>query len=517
MAYKPLDMKKLQLLVKLHCSGVSLKQIAKHTGIARNTVRKYVFRFMESKLTFDNFKCLTDQEVYELFQYKEPNPVATKKLQDLYDFFPYMNKELKKTGVTKKLMWEEYIENHPDGYRDSQFRTYFRKWLKKADPTMKIIHKAGDKMHVDYSGKLLEYIDPETGEVIKTQVFVAILPSSQYTFVEATLTQQKEDFVRSCENALHYFGGVPAAIVPDNLKSAVSKANRYEPTINETFEDFTLHYEICPLPARAGKPKDKAAVENAVSIVYKAIYARLRNQTFFSLEELNQAILIALKSLNARMLTDRNYSRQELFEEMERKTLRPLPERKYEMKHFSKATVMRDGHVCLTQDKHYYSVPHQYIRKKVKIIYSKSEVEIYHQHQRIAFHKRDYSKYCYSTLEQHLHERHRFILEWRPDIFIEKGKVIGEDVGLFLEQVINEKQHPEQAFKVCNGVLSLVKKVGPERLNNACKRAHDFHAYNYHTIVNILEKGLDSFSEEETKIVHLPAHDNIRGNKYYSK
>jgi transposase len=517
MANNPLEMKKLQQLVSLHCRGVSRKQISRQTGIARNTVRKYVLKFMESQLTLEDFKCLEDREVYELFQYQAPSKPLTQKLQNLFDFFPYMEKELKKVGVTKKLMWEEYIELYPDGFKDSAFRIRFREWLKQSEPTMRIIHKVGDKMMVDYSGKLLEYINPDTGEVIKTQVFVAILPASQYTYVEASRTQKKEDFIVSCENAMHYFGGVPSAIVPDNLRSAVSKASRYEPTINETFEDFTLHYETCPLPARVRKPKDKARVEGAVSIVYKAIYARIRKQTFFSLEELNEAILLALNSLNNRILTDRTYTRRELFEEIEKKSLRPLPERKYELKHFAKATVIRDGHVCLAEDKHYYSVPHQYIRKQVKIIYSHTEVEIYYKHQRIALHKRDTTKFGCSTLEHHLLDKHRFLLNWSPESFIEKGAFIGSEVAQLIECVLDDKQHLEQAYKVCSGILSLASKVGSQRLNNACKRALNYKQYSYQIVHNILEKGLDEFTEEETKIIHLPTHDNIRGSKYYLK
>lgn len=517
MANKPLEMKKLQLLIRLHCRGTSLKQISRQTGIARNTVRKYVFKFMESRLTLDNFKCLSDQEVYSLFQCSEFEKPTTEKLQTLFNFFPYMEKELKKVGVTKKLLWEEYLEQNPYGYKVSQFKAHYLKWIKQTSPTMKITHKAGDKMFVDYTGKLLEIVDSETGEVTPVQVYVAILGASQYTYVEASMSQKKEDFIVSTENAMHYFGGVPAAIVPDNLKSAVTKASRYEPTINETFEDFALHYETCPMPGRVRKPKDKALAENAVSIIYKAIYARIRKQTFFSLKELNDAILTALNSLNNRLLTGKDHSRKDLFDEIEKKTLRPLPALKYELKNFSKATIMQDSHVCLTEDKHYYSVPNQYIRKKVKIIYSKTDIEIYHNHQRIAYHKRDKTKYGYSTLKQHLLAKHQFILDWNPEYFIGKGKEIGEEVCEVIEEIIESKKHPEQAYKVCSGILLLESKVGKERLINACKRAIEYRAFNYQTILNILEKGLDRFTDEETKIIHLPTHDNIRGSQYYLK
>ncbi len=517
MAYKPLNMNKLKQLVRLYCRGTSIKQICKRTGIARNTVRKYIERFRESKLTWPDFNCLEDHEIYSLFQHNALGKPTSKRLQELYDFFPYVETELRKVGVTKKLLWEEYLEQHPNGYQVSQFKHYYTMWSKQTNPTLKIPHKAGDKMFVDYAGKLLEIVDPESGEITAVQVYIATLGASQYTYIEASMSQKKDDFITSTENALHFFGGVPAAIVPDNLKSAVTKVSRYEPTINETFADFTLHYQTCPLPARVRKPKDKALVEGMVNIAYKAIYAKLRKQTFFSLKELNQAILSALELLNCRTLTGKDYSRKDLFEQIESKTLGPLPAQKYEIKSFAKATVMQDCHVCLTEDKHYYSVPNQYIRRKVKIIYSKSEVEIYYKHQRIAFHKRLHQKYGRTTLKQHLLAKHQYVLDWNPTYFIDKGNEIGAEVGVFIERVMHEKTHLEQAYKICSGILSLEAKVGSIRLNNACKRAIDYRAYNYQMILNILEKGLDIYTDEETMIIHLPTHTNIRGNKYYTK
>ncbi len=313
----------------------------------------------------------------------------------VYDFFPYMERQLKKDGVTKLQMWREYYQKNPDGLKSSQFCNLYRQWSKKVNPVMHMNHKAGDKMFIDYAGKTLEIVDKETGEVQEVQFFVAILGASQYTYAEASMSQKKEDFIASVENALHFYGGVPAAIVPDNLKSAVTKSSRYEPTLNETFHDFAEHYETTILPARAYKPRDKSLAEGAVKILYQRIYPSVKGKTFHSLKELNAAIWEGLKKHNNKKLTGRPTSRLQLFNEDEKHKLSPLPVERYEIKQIAMVTVMQNGHVSLGKDKHYYSVPYQYIRKKVKIVFTKSSVEIYHKYNRIALHKRDLRPYQY--------------------------------------------------------------------------------------------------------------------------
>lgn len=380
---------------------------------------------------------------------------------------------------------------------------------------MHMNHKAGDKMFVDYAGKTLQLIDKNTGQVIEVEFFVAILGASQYTYAEASLSQKKEDFIVSVENAMYYFKGVPAAIVPDNLRSAVTKSNRYEPTVNETFLDFADYYETTILPARAYKPRDKSLVEGAVKILYQRIYPALRGRTFHELKELNKAIWKELETHNNKKLTGRPTSRFQLFKEVEQDKLSPMPLNRYQVKQLAFATVMQNGHVLLSKDKHYYSVPFSYIRKKVKIMYTDNDVEVYYKYNRIALHKRSLNPFNYTTLKEHLASTHQFITEWTPQRFINWGGSIDESVKEFITRLLEKKQHPEQSYKSCMGVLSYAKKVGNERLINACKRALDYHIYNYKIIQRILENGLDLIPNEQDETDRLPDHHNIRGEKYY--
>jgi transposase len=398
----------------------------------------------------------------------------------------------------------------------SQFKHYFSQWKAQVNPTMHMEHKAGDKLYVDFAGDKLEIINEQTGELKPVEVFVAILGASQLTYVEAVMTQQKEDFIFACENALHYCGGVPAAIVPDNLKSAVSKSSKYEPTLNETFADFAEHYGTTILPARAYRPRDKALVENAVRIIYTRIYVKVKRQQYFTLQDLNLAILTALEEHNNAPLRGRNYSRRQQFDEVERNVLMPLPELRYELKKHQYATVAKNGHVGLSADKHYYSVPYRFIGKKVKLLYSRSSVEIFYNYERIALHERTKSAYRYTTEKDHMASTHRFVSEWTPERFTSWAAGIHEDVRLYVLKVLDRKQHPEQAYKSCMGILGFAKKVGNDRLIKACQRALGYGAYNYKTIQKILERELDlRDAPDETDQLQMPFHDNIRGENYY--
>jgi transposase len=514
MANKTIVMSKLRRLIQLHSQGKSKLFISKYLELSRNTVDKYILQYKLLDLPLEEVERLTDTDLDKLFFVQVTEELSPRQ-KVLYSFFPYMEKELKKTGVTRQLIWEEYISKHPDGIKRSQFNEHYNRWCKKVNPVMHISHKAGDKMYVDYAGKTLQIVDKDSGEVQQVQFFVAILGSSQYTYAEASLSQGKEDFISSVENALRFYGGVPAAIVPDNLKSAVTKSNRYEPTLNETFLDFAEYYGTTILPARAFKPRDKALVEGAVKILYTRVYSAIRDKVFFSLKEINIAIREALKIHNSTKLSGRSYSRQEIFTEVEQQTLSPLPLKRYELKQQSFATVMLNGHVYLGQDKHYYSVPYQFIRKKVKLLYSAGQVEVYYKYNRIAIHPRDTKPYSYTTIAEHLASTHKFITEWTPQRFINWAESIDTTVKEFIIRILDRKQHPEQTYKSCMGVLSLVKKVGEERLINACKRAIEYNMYNYKTVQNILERGLDQIDQENQFVQVLPEHDNIRGKNYY--
>jgi transposase len=517
MAGKTIDMSKLRKVIKLYVQGKSKVFISSYLGLSRNTVKKYIRQFSGLKVTFEELNRLTDLDLDELFNLQQENELSPK-MRDLESFFPRVEKELKKTGKTLNILWEEYKMKYPDGFQRTQFAVYFNRWTKRinAKASMHMIHKAGDKMFVDYAGKTLEIIDRESGEVIDVEFFVAILGASQLTYAEASMSQKKEDFVESVENALLFFGGAPQAIVPDNLKSAVTKSHRYEPIINETFLDFSEHYGTTILPARSYKPKDKALVEGAVKILYTRIYSVLKDQQFFSLKSLNSAIKTLLEKHNTSNLTGKPYSRIELFEELEKAELKELPVERFEIRKQAIVTVMNNGHILLSEDRHYYSVPYIYIRKKVKVLYTEKSVEIYAGYNRIAIHPRIKSPHNYSTIKDHLATTHQFMTEWNAERFISWAESIDNNVKLLIIEILNKKQHIEQSYKSCIGVLALAKKVGNERLTKACSIALDYGIYNYKMVENILEKGLDNLSEkQDDQEGELPKHPNIRGNNYY--
>ena len=293
MANNPISMIKIRQILRLYTQGYSKLKIAEQTGIARNTLKKYIKEFDKAGLRFEEINELSDKDLEDLFVKQEEPPVNTK-LQTLFNRFPAVEKALKQKGNTRYLLWEQYRKEHPNGYGVSQFKHYYAQWKAQVNPVMRMEHKAGDKLYVDFAGDKLGYVDPDTGELIPVEVFVAILGASQLTYVEAVMTQQKEDFIAACENALHFYQGVPAAIVPDNLKSAVTKSSKYEPTLNETFADFAEHYGTTILPTRSYRPRDKALVENAVRIMYSRIYVKIRRRQYHSIAALNAAIQEAL-------------------------------------------------------------------------------------------------------------------------------------------------------------------------------------------------------------------------------
>ena len=380
---------------------------------------------------------------------------------------------------------------------------------------MRMEHKAGGKLFIDFTGKKFTIVDRDTGELKELEVFVCILGSSQYTYVEACASQKLEDFIRCTENALWFYGGVPRALVPDNLKSAVTKSSRYEPKVNEVFADFAEHYETAVLPTRTYRPRDKAIVENAVRIIYTRVFAPLRNETFHSVADINTAIRELLEKHNDMSFRGREYSRRSLFLEVESRELMPLPEKRYEIKRYAQATVHKNSHIYLGRDKHYYSVPYRHIGKQVKLVYTDSMVEVYHKHERLAVHQRNRKRYGYTTLAEHMPSHHRFVSEWSSERFISWAGNIGESCQGYIMAILDKKQHPEQSYKSCLGVLHLAKKYGRGRLDNACRRATEYGAYNYNMVERILKKGWDKLDEGADDNLEMPEHQNIRGGKYY--
>ena len=506
-------MNTLKTIIRLYTSGYSKAAISRQLGISRNTVQRYTDRFDRLKTTAEDLFDKSDKELHDLFQGMDEKQDSPRR-QVLNTFFKYMEKELKKPGVTRQLMWEEYIRLHPQGYRRSQFSHLFRRYRGRTQPSFRVEHKAGDKMYVDYSGKKHPYVDRDTGQLLNAEVFVAILGASQYIYVQACASQKMADFIDCVQGALEFYQGVPQAIVPDNLKSAVTKSHRYEPTLNEVFADFAEHYQTVILPTRAYKPKDKALVEGAVKIVYRHIYAPLRNEHPLGLDGLNDKFKSLLETLNNKPLTGRVESRSELFRTLELPYLKSLPEQAFEIKETAWVTVMKTGHVLLHKDKHYYSVPYKHIGKKVKLVWSTTWVKVFYRFECLAEHKRVKSPYNYTTDENHLASHHKFITQWSPDYFIQWAEGIHPHVRAVIIGILERKKYPEQAYRSCMGVLSLDKKVGRERLIHACATALDYKTPSYKTVQRILELGIEN-QQEDKEAPKLPNHQNIRGNNYY--
>ena len=502
-----------QILIQ-KSKGTSNSEISRILDISRPTVIKYVNKTESIGLNWKSLLNLSDSELSGHFM-ETDSKKDEDRLVDMNDRFSYMDKELKRTGVTRYRLWLEYKQESPHGYNYSRFCYHYQMWRKQMDIPMHFEHKAGDKMQVDFAGKKLAYLDREKGKLIPVEVFVAILLASQYTYVEATESQRKEDFIGCLENALYYFKGVPRAIVTDNLKSGVNKASRYEAELNASLEEFGNHYSTGIMATRPYKPRDKPLVEGAVRIVYNRIYASLRDRTFYSLWEINQAIREELIAYNTICFQGRDYSRKDLYEKTEKAILAPLANERYEIKHYAMCTVQKSSHIKLGCDKHYYSVPFRYTGKKVKVVYTRRDVEIYLGYDRIAFHLRSRKAFGYTTLADHMPSVHRFISEWNPEKFERWATGIGAPTSAMIQAVLNSKKHPEQTYKSCLGILSFARKVGKERLNNACLRALSFHSISYRTVKEILEKGLDNDTSQQELFTVIPRHENIRGKDYY--
>lgn len=515
MANTPISMEKLRQIIRLKQAGYSNRKISQMLGLHRETVRRYVSQLEELGMDYELLLKEEDRILNDLFEKPKFSKTDTGRLLRLQEFFPNMEKELGRVGVDKWNLWSEYKQQEPMGYTYSHFCREYKRWNRRQEVSAHFEHKAGDKMFVDYTGKKLFIVDKLTGEIIAVEVFIAILGFSNYIYAQATASQNKEDFIGAMENALHYFGGVPHGIVTDNLKSAVTRSCKYEPQLNETFESFALHYSTTILPTRAYKPKDKPLVEGAVKIVYRRVFAPIRNLTFFSLGELNAEIRKLNEVLNAINFQGKDHSRKTLFSQVEIKELKALPVEKYELKNYRWLTVQKFSHIFLSEDKHYYSVHYKYNGQKVKVVYTNTQVEIYLEHERIAVHRRDRKEFGYTTEKEHMPSSHRFVSEWNPEFFISWASGIGEATKHFIEKILESKAHPEQGYKSCLGVLSFAKKTGKERLNNACSRALCYGDYKYSTVKKILDKGLDKEPVQLEIPCIIPAHENIRGENYY--
>ena len=510
-------MYKIRQLLRLYSSGRGSKFISSSTGIARNTVKKYLLQFVSLRLTMTDIEAMSDAGLASAFLLEKPK-IEDHRVTGLELLLPALAARLKKRGVTKWMLYQQYISEYPDGFKHSAFLERLNAFTGMSKPSMRVAHKAGDKLFIDFTGKRLSIVDDLSGEVQEVEVFVAILGCSQLTFVTAVASQKKEDFILACERALHFYGGVPEAIVPDNLKSAVKKAGRYESELNDSFAAFAAHYNTYVFPARVYKPKDKALVEGAVKIIYTSIFTKIDEVVYHNLDTLNTAIGVHLEAHNNTLLTGCDYSRRQQFEALERDVLKPLNKYGYDPMTAKVATVGKTGYV--TVDYRYYSIPYKFIGKKVKLMYNRTKVEAYCGHELIAVHVRGFTKEKYIQNEQHLASWHRYPTEWNPEKFIADGRLIGQVVADYITKVLARNEYPEKNYRACQGIINFKKRVGETRLINACRRADSFNVYNYGMIERILLSKadfipLDEEGEQTNNEPTMPHHDNIRGEDYY--
>jgi transposase len=491
----------------------SHRETARSLGISPGAVASVIRRATGIGLTWDALEAVSDDALEQrLYGPKLPGRVV-RPLPDP----AWIHTELRRTGVTLELLHLEYLQAHADGYRYSAFCAHYREWLERQRRSMRQVHKAGDKLFVDYSGKKPEVVDAATGAVHSVELFIAVLGASNYTYAEATETQRSADFIQSHSRTVEFLAGVPALVVPDQLKPGVRAACRYEPILQRTYEEWAAHYTTAILPARPAKPRDKAKVEVAVQVAQRWILARLRHETFFSLAALNARIRDLLADLNARPM--KGYggaSRRDLFTRFDQPALRPLPAERFVYTEWRAARVNIDYHVDV--EHHLYSVPHRLIHQTVDLRLSATTLEVFQRGTRIWVHRRNHHP-GYTTVPEHMPHAHRSHMEWSPSRLIRWGATVGPHTAALVEQILASRPHPEQGYRSCLGLLRLTKQYGPERVEAASARAVAVGARSYRHVETMLKHGLDRVPLEADDPPPSPrrVHDNVRGPAYYQQ
>jgi len=515
MAGKLKCMSQIKQLLQLHEQGKSIKFIARSLGISKNTVKVYLSKIALSPLTIKALLSLDDPILEGKFHAGNP-AYKDKRYEHFTSNLEYFIQELKKKGVTRHLLWEEYLESYPGGYGRSQFNYHLSQHMVARKPSGVLTHKAGEKLYIDFAGDPLSYVDRDTGEVIKCHVFVACLPYSDYSFAMAVRSQCVEDFLYALGCCLQDLGGVPEILVPDNMKSAIVKANRYEPDVNRALEDFANHYKTTVIPARVRKPKDKALVENQVGMIYNRVYAKLRNEQFFDLASLNLAIKGKIKDHNQTRMQLKPYTREEKYLADEKQLLQPLPDQPFQLKFYRELTVAKNNHILLFPEKHYYSVPYVHIGSVVKVIYTRSMVHIYAKGEQVAVHVRDHRPGEYSSVKDHLCSAHQHYKDRSPGYYLDQARSKSDALYQLVVLLFKQNRHPEQLYRTCDGLMSLQRKTEAEVFSKACRMAIDYQTYSYRFVSNILKNKMT----DEPEVVPekpLPAHKNIRGRDYYKQ
>jgi transposase len=502
-------MRKIRDVLRLrHEANLSHKQIAVAMGISKGAVAKYLSLSAAHGL---NWPLPDDLDDAALERRLFPEAVRPGRLVE--PDCPAIHQELKRKGVTLQLLWSEYATTHGDrAYQYSRYCDLYRAWAGRQRRSMRQLHKAGEKLFIDYCGPTVEVIDGRTGEVRKAQIFVAVLGASNYTFAEATWSQGLPDWIASHQRAFRFFGGVSTLLVPDNLRSAVRKPCRYAPEPNETYLELARHYGTAILPARPYKPKDKAKAEVAVQLVERWILARLRHHTFLSLAELNDAIATLLVELNERPFQKLPGSRKSQFETIEQPALKPLPASPYDYAEWKQATPGIDYHIEVAN--HFYSVPHRLARQRVDVRIGGTLVQVFHNGKPVATHPR-HTKGGFTTVPEHMPKSHRKHRQWSPGRFLNWARSIGPCALEVIKHQLEARPHPEHGYRACLGLLNLARRYTPNRLENACEQALRLGSPGYRSIRSILDKGLDRQPLLEPSQDDLPAHDNVRGPGYY--
>src|SRR5579884_1884314 len=517
------SMRKIREILRLKYElGLGQRAIASSCAVAKTSVCEYLKRAEAAGLTWERARELTDAEVESrLFRHVGRNEPNTRAPID----FLWVHKELHRPGVTLQQLWLEYREaatarglGRGGAYQYSQFCDLYADFRARLEPSMRQVHRAGEKVFIDYSGKKPHLVDRETGEVTEVELFVAVLGASNYTFAEATLTQRLGDFVASNVRAFEYFGCVPEVVVPDQLRSAVSGPHRYDPQINATYLEMAQHYGVAIVPARPKKPRDKAKVEVGVQVVQRWILACLRHRIFFSIDELNAAIAELLERLNARAFQKLDGCRRSAFESIDRPVMKPLPATRYELADWKDAKVNIDYHV--EYQGRLYSVPHALIGAEVEVRATTTTVEILHGGERVVAHRRSYGpKGTAITLESHRPKSHRDYGEWPPSRLVSWASTIGPSVASVVERILADRPHPEHGFRSCMALIRTAKQYGHERTEAACRRALAIGAPTRKSVEAILKRGLDRVPLDDTAAPapRIVVHENVRGGDYFDK
>lgn len=494
-----------------HESGLTVREIARSTGLAPSTVGDYLAEAKRAGLGWPLPEELSEQELHGRLRGQQP--VAELPTEKPLPDWSRVHRELGRKRVTLRLLWEEYHREHPEGYRYSRFCELYGRWRdERLDPVLRRPHEPGKAMYVDWAGQTVPIVDPQSGEVQQSSLFVAALGFSHYLYVEAFLDEKLGSWVSGHIHAYEFMGGAAELTVPDNPKVAVLRACRYEPKLHPTYEELGEHYGTVMLPARVRKPRDKAKVETAVQIAERRILAALRDHTFFSLSALNAVIREKLEELNAEAFQRQEGSRRDRWLQ-EREELRPLPPERYELARWRQGKVNIDYHVAV--DNHFYSVPYHHIGKTVDVRLSESTVEVYLEGKRIAAHLRSFHRGGFTTEAKHRPKSHQAHLEWTPGRMIDWAAKIGPGTAQLVERILKSKPHPEQGYRSCLGVIRLAKAAGPERMEKAARRALHFDLCSYPQVKSILENRLEQEELETTESPTAPPHRNLRGPAYY--